>query len=131
MDVTPHPVYYDFCSYCDKDLDDVDYDERRPSRFCCEEHKVKFHNEKRKIQRLKRRGYAAIRDLHQIFVDTGASELESMALKSLISLKRDLSAFLQGIFWYCTECGQTTYEEPISPHKCSFCQHTDTYRVKS
>lgn len=130
MDVTPQATYYDFCSFCGADLDDIDYDERRPTRFCCEEHKVKYHNERRKIDRMKKRAYKAIADLHEIFVSTNGTELEVQSLNALLSLKSDLSGFLQGIRWYCTECGQTTFERPISPHTCSFCQHKDTYRVK-
>lgn len=131
MDITPKPTTYDFCSLCDKDLYDVPYDEKRPTRFCCDEHRITFHNERRKIGRASKRASDAITELHNIFVSSGGTEIPNKSLKELLYLKRFLSNYLQGVRWYCTECGQTTYEEPVLGHKCGFCQCVDSYRVRT
>lgn len=123
--------YFDFCSYCDKDLMAVTDRERMPSRFCCEEHRVLFHNERRKIERLQKRLNKAVMEMATHYESQEGSELRVMAAKALMHAQKLIGDNRGDIRYECTECGQTRYFPPNTGDICPFCQNSGTFRVRT
>lgn len=122
--------HYDFCSYCDKDLIHVTDRDRMPTRFCCEEHKIDFHNTRRKIERLADRLDKAIKDMGEHLKSQSGSELRALAAHSLMHAQKLIEENRGDVRYVCTECGQTRYFPPKTGEICPFCQHSNTFRLK-
>ena len=57
-----------YCQYCGNELDEG---ERVDTRFCSDNHRIKFHNEVRRIRNLGKKAMDAIADLKAVAASNG------------------------------------------------------------
>lgn len=124
-------TFYEFCSYCDLELDNVDNRQRRPSRFCCDDHATKYHNERRRLLRMKKRATSAIEALLDFISEHDGSELKGIALEGVSEVLQMARAAQEKVHWQCSKCGQIRYILPYENEACAFCQSKNTFKMKA
>jgi len=111
---------YPQCLWCEKELKDGWKPMRSGALFCCDDHRTKYHNAKKRIVRHAQNITLAIADIEKMLIKQG--DLGDLALSTLRSVQ--VSAKVSSVYQcYCKSCGQTRIFFPMVNEKCDFCKN--------
>lgn len=122
----------EFCDYCGNEIDGFQGFHSSLTRFCCEEHRINYHNQKRKIERKIMAIFNASRELIAMIDNPHMEGLQDHIYHQL--LDSSLSLTVKGTFddngkpttqfarVRCVKCKFET-SEPTGSYRCPECQH--------
>lgn len=120
--------WFDYCLYCDEEIErKIQTDVQK---FCCEEHRIKYHNLQRKIDRKKTAILKAISDLHDMIEDTSCKGLHAGIARDLRYLS--LSVLDNGgrsVWATCNNC-YNDYRVNNNLDGCPTCQDRGIFDAK-
>lgn len=109
---------YPKCLWCEKELINGWKPMRSGANFCCDEHRSKYHNAKKKVRRDERTAFMLVAYFQDMSKKDG--ELGELAMHALNLMAKNAASENQVI--KCKACGQSRFTLPSAGDKCSFCK---------